>query len=943
MANKVGIGIEAQLDTSAVEQQINAFGQRVAQANKVQFNPVSLKSVDDLKKLTKETEEYLKVADTLRRRIKDTGQTGKSIFDLDWERMFPNRMARISQMQRAASRVLGGDVFGGADGSGGGAGWGAQAGRVAQAGLRGAGPVGGVAANALGTGMSAGFGAGLMGLLGGVLALGVGKLVSSATEKIGAAEDQNVALDRLKRNLGDVNVSFAALKEVVHGNANRLRITYQEAGQLATQFTKLGNVSSDKMKELGGEVGVGVGLSKSFGLDPSQGVGVLGTMRGLGVTSNLQESRRFALLIGETIGKSGAFAKADEVMDALSQYTTAQTRSTLGGANTEGYAGLFSALVGSGIKGLDPANASAILGRANSALAGGGAFGEASQFLTARVGSQLGLDPLQTRFFREGGMFATKRSMFGEGSMYARYSGGPMAMGADADTTFWEARVAELQRDPVYGNNKNMMALAMANDTGVSAQQAMALLSVGPGKMGQLSKFADLSTLNEKGIGGLLKAQFGTAADRRAMAGDYWSRTGDAAISEDDRKRLRGAAGNDDALKQVLSDMAVKYDQQQTVGKDVHESKALLENIKINMADKLVPYMNDMRFGILSMAGVKDGKSPSEIMGAVLEAEKKDRLRSAAAQHGGPLETAQRNLDAIRAEKERITLENRKQYGKYTLNPELYQEELKKLNELEAKATEAHTKAKNEYTEVMKKVTQDLDDGITDNKLGLPPGTTAARRGNGGAANNPYAGALQSVAPPSTGGSVDAKLAAAEQAAGLPAGVLRSVIAQETGGKTADYLNDPAKYHYGLNAQGRRIAGHTGRVSTAFGPFGILESTAAKPGYGVTPLKDKSLDEQIRFASEYLAARARSSGSLEAGLAGYGEGSSYSGSVIRRMGRTQMPLDAMLQGGNSANGFKVTADPIVVRFEDQNGNERQTPQTLVTKVGPARPFGASAQ
>ena len=54
---------------------------------------------------------------------------------------------------------------------GGGGGMGTQ---VAQAGLSALGPAGGVAAGALGTGMSAGFGAGLMGLLGGMLALGVG-------------------------------------------------------------------------------------------------------------------------------------------------------------------------------------------------------------------------------------------------------------------------------------------------------------------------------------------------------------------------------------------------------------------------------------------------------------------------------------------------------------------------------------------------------------------------------------------------------------------------------------------------------------------------------------------------------------------------------------------------------------------------------------------------
>lgn len=124
-------------------------------------------------------------------------------------------------------------------------------------------------------------------------------------------------------------------------------------------------------------------------------------------------------------------------------------------------------------------------------------------------------------------------------------------------------------------------------------------------------------------------------------------------------------------------------------------------------------------------------------------------------------------------------------------------------------------------------------------------------------------------------------LAQADKQRGFPAGTMASVVQQETGGNTK-YLQDPSAYHYGLNAEGKRIAGHTGKVSTAFGPFGILESTGADPGYGVKPLQNKSLEEQVRFASEYLDARSKSAGSLNGGLAGYGEGEKYATQVARR-------------------------------------------------------------
>ena len=131
-------------------------------------------------------------------------------------------------------------------------------------------------------------------------------------------------------------------------------------------------------------------------------------------------------------------------------------------------------------------------------------------------------------------------------------------------------------------------------------------------------------------------------------------------------------------------------------------------------------------------------------------------------------------------------------------------------------------------------------------------------------------------------------LGEADKRNGLPPGTMFSVMQQETGGNTK-YLDDPTTYHYGLNKDGKRIAGHTGKISTAFGPFGILESTGKDPGYGVQPLKDKSLAEQVRFASDYLAARSKQAGGLQAGLAGYGEGGKYGQQVMARLGKTSVP------------------------------------------------------
>lgn len=118
--------------------------------------------------------------------------------------------------------------------------------------------------------------------------------------------------------------------------------------------------------------------------------------------------------------------------------------------------------------------------------------------------------------------------------------------------------------------------------------------------------------------------------------------------------------------------------------------------------------------------------------------------------------------------------------------------------------------------------------------------------------------------------------AKAEAEYNLPAGILASIRQQETGGQEK-YLADPTTPHYPES-----------KKSTAYGPYGILKSTAAQPGYGTAPLTDNSLPSQVNFAAQYLAGRIKSAGSVEKGLAGYGEGPKYANQVLSRMSGTPM-------------------------------------------------------
>lgn len=634
----VKIPVSASFDQSSIDsqlqqfsQKLNALGQQIAEANKVQFEPVSKTSLDELKRITAQFEALKRVSGDLNRRINATGQKGAGFLELDWSQMYPDEHSRARQMAKAFQYVTG-HQFSQQEQQPGQQNKPQQpssppprhpftnaAVNVAQAGLGAAGPMGGVASRALGAGMAGGFSAGIMGLLGGALAMGVGKLVGDIRERIGKAEDNAVSFDTLKRTLGDVNVSFESLRASVQGAAGDVKVTFDEAAKLTTSFTKLGNVAGDQAMSLGGELRTGVEMSRSLGLDPSTGMSFLGTMRGMRATQDEQGSRRMALLIGETIAKSDAFAKSDEVMEAISGYVTAQTRASFG-ANVEGYAGMFSSMVGSGLAGMDPTNASSILSRINASLSAGGAHGEASQFFTSLVGRDLGLDPLQTQLLREAGAFATADQVFGAGSAYERATGRTIKL-RRGDQTFLDASRERLAAQ--YGGDDErsvlLRAQAEANHFGISMTQALALNPLSGGQMGELESALNsinlnLADINLSGLSAMSKVVAGSANDRMGIATELWGRTGDDALSEEERRELNKimTSGTDTEQRDLLLRLVATREQEVTQGKDIRDSKVAIENIKTLMAEQLLPVTQSMRDGIMWMAG--DGKrTPQQV------------------------------------------------------------------------------------------------------------------------------------------------------------------------------------------------------------------------------------------------------------------------------------------------------------------------------------------
>lgn len=171
--------------------------------------------------------------------------------------------------------------------------------------------------------------------------------------------------------------------------------------------------------------------------------------------------------------------------------------------------------------------------------------------------------------------------------------------------------------------------------------------------------------------------------------------------------------------------------------------------------------------------------------------------------------------------------------------------------------------------------------------------------------------------------SISSQISSAEAAAGLPAGLLASVVQQEIGGRQ-EFIDDPSKYHYEPDASGKR-------KSSAFGPFGILESTAAKPGYGVAPLRNKSIEEQTRFASEYLAARIKAAGGdVSKGLAGYGEGGIYANQVLSRLDLTGGGVMSGLSGAGAGRGS--TTNNTTLNFYSQTTDPKASAREAANLV-----------
>lgn len=616
----IKIPVSAQFDAADLKQQIQmvndqirVLASQVGQANKQKFEPINLRSKDDLNAFIKQMQKLLSIQTELKQTMSKTGQGATNPLMADWSKMYTDQAVRIKKMQ-SMLQFLGVEFndqpapkpkppaptpsnpspapHSRPQNNNQPPAWQNHLSTM----LRNAGPVGGTISGAMNAGLSGGAGAGLMGLVGGLAALGVGKIIGAIADKIGQAQDNVIGLDKLYRQVGGI-VSFSSLQRGVMSTANRLGMTNGDAIALASTYSRAANIQPGQ--NLGTGMLVSGGLARSYGLDPNSVAGTIGQLSASRVVNNDQQLRRMGLLMGEAIGKSGAFAQAGEAMQAISDFATQQARMSLTAPNVPGYAGAMAGLMSSGIPGMDLQGSTNLLGRINASLQRGGAMGDPSRAFMARMALRNGINnPMALEVLQSGGAFGTISSTLGPDSLYGQRFGGNY----QGDQTLLDMTRQSIHRAYGYGPDS---VVALSRHLGVGINDALALDQMSSADMSgvsdRLSRLKlDPSSVNATSYAALGQIQSGKGLE--VMGNEYLKR---GSLDAGERQRLTDALKGTDPekLKDVLTQVAATHGPAKTEGSEIRDNVAKLNNQFEDYARRALPALDVMRMALVKMTG----------------------------------------------------------------------------------------------------------------------------------------------------------------------------------------------------------------------------------------------------------------------------------------------------------------------------------------------------
>lgn len=674
---KIGIGGNADAAKAVINVMtgaVNKLAKAVADANKTPFKAVGVEQASkDLARLQKQFQDTIRMSAALRNALKNSGQNAAAgILNIDWSKLSIDPAAAQRLRNRAFSYAARGtawdqtNVPASPGGGGGGGGGGSRRGstrddddsgpsvgrgvsRVARAALRGVGgPVGQVGTGALdgaeegaAEGGAAGGAAGLM--KGGLAAAGVAiamKLGQMGAEGYSMAKDRDLSLDTLKRQMGDLGISFDELRRMSDAASDGLGVNASEFVKLEQQQSTASSGLDRNELVLADSTRRSVAFARAYGMDPSQSVGMLGSME-RSAPIDLESGghgRQLVAMLAEAIEHAKGTALPAEVMQALQQITATTSRLSLSLPNIGAAGSAYGSMLQDKAPGMTPAAALGIISQANSSVSNMGAAGEAGQNFIYQALQQNGsrLNPIEAMALSAGGLFGTRNSVFGEGSEIGKYmhENGMddellrLRRGSDGDATNFDALKKKLNHnfsDPLWRVNAAQRLFGVG-----SPQQAAALLRMDDKDYGGLNDSlsnagVSLNDVNASGLRTLAAiGRAKTPDELNKVYADVRGRTGAGSFSDGERRDLDALqkAGRTDDFKDALIKVMAGKDLQETLGSDMRKSAATLESMQIALGGKLVPAVADIRNVLLYSVG----KSSGLVMPASLEKAVRDAL-----------------------------------------------------------------------------------------------------------------------------------------------------------------------------------------------------------------------------------------------------------------------------------------------------------------------------
>ena len=455
MAGEVKIGVSAGVQgvdaaIQKITSSMNKLGAAVSKAQGLKFEPTDVKTMArDLSLINAQFQQTLKLSAQVRNALKNSGQSGLHISQIDWSKTSTDPRAAQRLRDRAFMHTVRGTSLdptisndvdangnavapgagggagaggsgGGAGGSGGGGGNGGRRPRRGGAGGSGEGGeegrsswwsrrpnggwgtatalavgngIGGAAGNMITAGMGGG---GLPGVGLAALTSIIGKGVQFASEGMDLAKQQNESADSLKRSMGDLGISFKQLTDDSRAYGQAMGVAGGEFLKLEQQANSASGGMYRTPSELAATTVSGGDLARAYGLQPSQGVNFVA---GIDRLNNRQNNKELATALAEAIVNAQGKATPGEVMQAMQGFAASQNRFNAVNPNLDQFGNAYGSML-TGDMTAD--HASSILGQANTAMQHMGGTEASKNFLM----QQFGMDPIRAQLRAEGGLFS---------------------------------------------------------------------------------------------------------------------------------------------------------------------------------------------------------------------------------------------------------------------------------------------------------------------------------------------------------------------------------------------------------------------------------------------------------------------------------------------------------------------------------------------------------